>query len=149
MSDTVQGQERARVSEGDKAVATDSQHGANTELFVPLPLNSSRAVALSYSNQEELPRIVATGSGTLAQKIVEIALRSGVPVQENQELVALLGGLLPGTPITPESFRLVAEVVSFLYHVDRGDVTASTAVPAGTSPGADKALEGNVKTARK
>lgn len=83
-----------------------------------------RAVALSYSNQEELPRIIATGEGTLAQKIITLAQENGIPLQQNAELVQLLGGLLPGTHISPESFRLVAELVSFLYHVDRGLITA-------------------------
>ena len=83
-----------------------------------------RAVALSYSNQEELPRIIATGEGTLAQKIITLAQENGIPLQQNAELVQLLGGLLPGAHISPESFRLVAELVSFLYHVDRGLLAA-------------------------
>lgn len=80
------------------------------------------AVALSYSDTSTLPRIVAAGKGSLAQKIIEIAQNSGIPIRQNQDLAELLEGLPAGSSIPPESFRLVAEIVSFLYHVDRGSV---------------------------
>ena len=39
---------------------------------------TSKAVALTYDNQKDkAPRVVAKGKGYLADKIIEIALKSG------------------------------------------------------------------------
>jgi flagellar biosynthesis protein len=84
------------------------------------PLSKKQhAVALRYSEVTELPQVVASGSGELARRIVELALEHKVPIMEDTLLTELLGTLGPGSPIGEESFQLVAEIISFLYHSDR------------------------------
>lgn len=78
-----------------------------------------KAVALQYDDLRELPRVTAAGCGESAKRIVEIAKEYGIPVERNDALAELLGALKPGDAISPESYTLVAEVVSFLYHVDK------------------------------
>lgn len=78
-----------------------------------------RAVALHYQDVEELPRILATGAGEIARQIIRIAQQHGIPVQRDDELTELLSKLDPGGVISPESYRLVAEVICFLYYTDR------------------------------
>lgn len=77
------------------------------------------AVALSYESLEDLPRIVANGQGGLAERLIELARSRGIPVQEHDLLADLLSQASVGTTVSPETFRLVAEVVCFLYHTDR------------------------------
>jgi flagellar biosynthesis protein len=79
----------------------------------------AQAVALQYNHLEDLPRIVASGSGEVARRIIEIAQENDVPVQRDEVLSAILGQLNVGSYIPPETFRLVAEVISFLFHADK------------------------------
>ncbi|MBX7138332.1 MAG: EscU/YscU/HrcU family type III secretion system export apparatus switch protein [Oligoflexia bacterium] len=78
-----------------------------------------RAVALSYSSMDQLPTIVANGAGELARQILALANKYHIPVQQDHALTEMLSKLDIGAAISPETFRAVAEVVSFLYHVDQ------------------------------
>ena len=51
-----------------------------------IPGEGERAVALQYSPGNGAPVIVASGMGHLAEKIVEVAVESGVPVYEDNSL---------------------------------------------------------------
>lgn len=77
-----------------------------------------KAVALQYEDVEALPRILASGAGEIARQIVSIAQRHGVPVHQDSSLTDLLSQLQVGSVISPESFRLLAEIVCFLYYTD-------------------------------
>lgn len=77
-----------------------------------------KAVALQYEDVESLPRILASGAGEIARQIVKIAQRHGVPVHQESTLTDLLSQLQVGSVISPESFRLLAEIVCFLYYTD-------------------------------
>ena len=78
-----------------------------------------KAVALRYNDQETLPRVVASGVGEVARKIIEIAEANDIPLHDDPQLAELLAQLKPGSTIQPESFKLVAEVIAFLFHTDR------------------------------
>jgi len=78
-----------------------------------------RAVALHYKDTLELPSVVASGVGEIAKKIIALAEASGIPIREDAELSQLLSQIPAGQVIQPESFRLVAEIVSFLYLSDQ------------------------------
>lgn len=77
-----------------------------------------QAVALQYSENDAIPRIISSGAGEVARTIIRLARESGVPVRRDAELVRLLDGLPGGAAIPPETFRLVAEVLAFLYKAD-------------------------------
>lgn len=83
------------------------------------PRNKDRAAALQYADPRELPRVLAGGSGEIARQIVALAEQHGIPVQQNSELAEMLSRVGEGQQISPESYRLVAEVISFLYHTDK------------------------------
>ena len=76
-------------------------------------------MALEYKNADDLPRILARGAGEVARQIIKIAADNGIPIQENRELADLLAGLDTGAFISPETYRLAAEVMCFLYYSDR------------------------------
>ena len=80
----------------------------------------ARAVALRYdASREQAPRILAAGSGHIAQRILEIAREQGVPIHEDADLVQALSALDLGAQIPEPLYRAVAEVLAFVYKVNR------------------------------
>ena len=51
------------------------------------------AVALEYDPNDEAPRIIATGKGVLAEKIIEKAKEANVPLHQDNELANTLSRL--------------------------------------------------------
>ena len=87
------------------------------------------AVALRYrANQDGAPRVVAQGRGLLAERILEIAEEHGVPVVEDRLLVEALAQLELGAEIPEALYQVVAEVLVFIYSLDRrrGEATEVT-----------------------
>ncbi|MBD7967193.1 EscU/YscU/HrcU family type III secretion system export apparatus switch protein [Paenibacillus gallinarum] len=86
----------------------------------PQKPEQKRAVALKYTPGEaEAPVVVAKGSGTLADSILEKAREHGVPIQEDAALVEVLSKLDLDTQIPPELYQLVAEVLTFVYQAEQ------------------------------
>jgi flagellar biosynthesis protein len=71
------------------------------------------AVALNYNTDkpESAPLITATGKGKLAEEIIRIAEENHVPLYEDRSLA--------DTEVPPELYVLVAEVLAFVYKLDR------------------------------
>jgi flagellar biosynthetic protein FlhB len=74
------------------------------------------AVALKYDPDSfDAPLVIAMGERKIAQRIKEIARESGVPMVENRPLArALLASARIGTPIPPELYLAVAEVLAWV-----------------------------------
>ena len=78
------------------------------------------AVALRYDVQKDAaPRVVAKGAGLLADRIIEVAREHGVHVHEDPQMVAVLAKVKLDSPIPEELYRAVAEVLAFVYRLDR------------------------------
>lgn len=78
-----------------------------------------KAVAMKYDPlTNTAPVLVAKGQGDLAEKILEKAKESGVPIQEDQSLVEVLSKLDVDQEIPPELFAVVAEILSLVYRAD-------------------------------
>ncbi len=79
------------------------------------------AVALRYEpNSMAAPTVVAKGARLLADRIRAIAIENGVPIVERPELARTLYKTLEvGRPVPEALFRAVAEVLAFVYQVDR------------------------------
>jgi flagellar biosynthesis protein len=79
-----------------------------------------RAVALKYEPEiGSAPTIIAKGQGAIADEILRRAQENGIPVQEDPSLVEVLSKLDLNQEIPPELYKLVAEVLSFVYRSDR------------------------------
>lgn len=79
-----------------------------------------KAASLAYRPESDAaPRVTASGRGSVAERIVQVAREAGVPVHEDPALAEVLSKLDPGEEIPPETYRAVAEVLAFLYRVDR------------------------------
>ena len=79
-----------------------------------------KAVALKYDQtKDNAPRVSAKGSGLLAEKIIELARKEGIPISEDPDLVGALIQLDFQEEIPPELYRAVAEILSFAYMLNR------------------------------
>jgi flagellar biosynthetic protein FlhB len=79
------------------------------------------AVALVYRREQmQAPKVVAKGRNWLALRIREVARGAGVPTVENPPLArALYRSVKVGQVIPEKLYRAVAEVLGFVYRIDR------------------------------
>ncbi len=78
-----------------------------------------QAVALSYDPDDDAPKVIATGKGALAEKIIEEAKQAKVPVHKDSKLADTLSRLEIGELIPPELYEVVAEILVFVDQMDR------------------------------
>ena len=83
------------------------------------------AVALAYQDGHGAPRVVAKGAGLLAEQIIGKAREAGVFVHESKELVALLMQVDLDREIPPALYRVVAELLAWLYHIESSQQSGS------------------------
>jgi flagellar biosynthesis protein len=75
-------------------------------------------VALRYRRESDhAPAVVAGGFGHLADRILELAKESHVPIHEDAALAEALGKVGVDRPIPLELYQAVAEVISFVYRL--------------------------------
>ena len=77
------------------------------------------AVAIEYVPGEAAPKILATGKGQVAEKIIEKAKESNVPLYKDNKLADALSRLQIGDMIPPELYEVVAEILVFVDDMDR------------------------------
>jgi flagellar biosynthesis protein len=79
-----------------------------------------KAVALRYDkDKDHAPKVIAKGRGEIAEKILEIAKAYNLPLYEDKNLVQILEALELETEIPPELYRAVAEVLAFIYRLNK------------------------------
>ncbi len=89
------------------------------------------AVALKYAlGTQSLPRIVATGKGTVAEQILELAFANGVKVREDADLVEVLSAIEVDSDIPVEAIAAVAEILAYVY---RANGTVPPVTPDGAA----------------
>jgi len=77
-----------------------------------------RAVAIQYDSNDRAPRVVATGAGEVARRILQLAADHDVPVKKDNTLTQLLSNLDLNQEIPEEAYRAVAAILAFLYRSD-------------------------------
>lgn len=77
-----------------------------------------QAVALSYDTDDAAPRVIAAGQGYLAERIIEKAVESDVPLHRDDQLAESLMKLQIGDMIPAELYEIVAEVLVFVDRMD-------------------------------
>lgn len=78
------------------------------------------AIALAYMEGSRAPKVVAKGRGELAQTIIEKANEAGIFVHNSPELVSMLMQVDLDQHIPAELYRAVAELLAFVYMVEKG-----------------------------
>ena len=84
--------------------------------------NRKTAVALSYDPSDNAPKVIASGRGYLADKIIARAKEANIPLHKDEKLANTLSKLEIGDMIPTELYEVVAEVLTF---VDRMDLLKS------------------------
>ena len=85
------------------------------------PPRERRAAALRYdAGDDAAPKVVATGRGHVAERIVAEARAAGVPVRDDAALADALAGLDLGAQVPEELYRAVAEALAWAYRLDAG-----------------------------
>lgn len=77
------------------------------------------AVALAYEPGDQAPKILATGKGKVAERIIEKGKEENVPLYKDNKLADTLSKLEIGDTIPPELYEVVAEILVFVDDMDR------------------------------
>ena len=119
-------------------------------------LMNKKAVALSYDEDiNAAPIIVASGSGYMAEKIINTARESGVPVYEDNSLATVLSQLSLGSEIPEQLYQAIVDIyVYFLKfstkgrenqetNADGNEAGGSAAATGGSSAGSESEAAGD------
>ncbi|MEE8398743.1 MAG: EscU/YscU/HrcU family type III secretion system export apparatus switch protein [Desulfobacterales bacterium] len=88
----------------------------------PSPKDS--AVALKYQpKSDHAPKIIAKGKGKLAQRIIQIAQEHDIYVHQDPDLIEVLSQLDLNEEIPPELYVIVAELLGFIYSLNREETS--------------------------
>lgn len=79
----------------------------------------AQAIALEFDPEYDAPKVIASGKGALAEKIIAEAKNNNVPVHKDTKLADTLSKLEIGDTIPPELYEVVAEILVFVDQMDR------------------------------
>lgn len=78
-----------------------------------------QAIALEYNPSEDAPKVIASGQGALAERIIEKAKEANIPLHRDDKLADTLSRLEIGEMIPPELYEVVAEILVFVDAMDK------------------------------
>lgn len=89
----------------------------------------NKAVALRYrASEDQAPVVIASGYGTVAENIVEIAEQKGIPVFRDDSAASLMCMLEVGQSIPPELYQAVAAIYGQILKI-AGEIKENAVVP--------------------
>jgi flagellar biosynthesis protein len=80
---------------------------------------NKKAVALSYKEEYNAPKVIAKGKGEIADKILEVGEKNKIHIYEDKGLVEDLLKLDLYDEIPPELYEAVSEIILFVYSLDK------------------------------
>jgi flagellar biosynthesis protein len=95
-----------------------SEESLNKEKIPDLPDPAlMRAVALKYEPEKNnAPRVVAAGSGYMAQRILQVAVENDIAVYHDDSAATLLSKLDLGQEVPPELYQIVVNIYIYLLN---------------------------------
>lgn len=83
-----------------------------------MQVNKKKAVALGYNrSQDNAPKVLASGAGEIANKIISLAKEHDIPIKEDPDLIEILSKVEVDQEIPPNLYKAMAEIFSFLYKI--------------------------------
>ena len=83
-------------------------------------MNGPTAAVIRYDEQiDSSPQVVAQGTGEVARKIIEMAKKNDICLQEDESLVSHLLDIDLGDSIPPQLYAVIAEVLLLLEELDK------------------------------
>ena len=77
------------------------------------------AISLKYSGgSNHAPKVTAKGQGWVAEKIISMAEQQNIPIKKDKDLVALLEKIDVGREIPESLYKLVAELLAWVYQLN-------------------------------
>lgn len=77
---------------------------------------NQKAVALGFEEKVyHAPKVLGSGNGIIAEKIIEIARKNNVPIHRDEDLVEVLSVLEIDEYIPLEVYSIVAEIFTYIY----------------------------------
>ncbi|MFQ3546981.1 MAG: EscU/YscU/HrcU family type III secretion system export apparatus switch protein [Termitinemataceae bacterium] len=78
-------------------------------------MRQKRASALKYEDHDVAPQVIASGTGMIAERIIELAQNAGVTIIEDTALAYLLTEEVPvGAYIPPWCWEAVAKIFAVI-----------------------------------
>ena len=77
------------------------------------------AVALEYEKGDTAPKVIESGRGYIADRIIKTAEENAVPVHKDEKLAKSLSLLDVGEYIPPELYSIVAEVLVYVDDMEK------------------------------
>ncbi len=110
---------KARIRGVQMEMARRRMMEAVPEADVVITNPTRLAIAMKFDAREMIaPRVLAKGSGHIAQRIREIALANKIPIVEEKPLAQALFKMVEiGDYIPAELYRAVAEVLAYVYRL--------------------------------
>ena len=85
-----------------------------------MQVNKKKAVALGYNrSQDNAPKVLASGAGEIANRIISLAKEHDIPIKEDPDLIEILSKVEVDQEIPPNLYKAVAEIFSFLYKITK------------------------------
>ena len=82
-------------------------------------LKKTEAAALKFDPEnDDAPIAVAVGQGAVAERIIDTAMESDVPVVEDANLAHMLNKMRVGEQIPPQLYAVVAQILIFVGDMD-------------------------------
>ena len=97
----------------------EERHGSNMEDKAKNKNHNKQAIALEYDPEDQAPKVIAMGRGVLAERILEQAKESDIPIHRDDKLANTLSKLQIGDMIPPELYEVVAEILVFVDSMDK------------------------------
>jgi len=111
---------KARIRQIQREMARRRMFDAVPRADVVITNPTHVAVALEYKDGMQAPIVLAKGERIVAERIKEMAIKSRIPIVQNPPLArALLKSCPVGAPISPDLFEAVAEVLAFVYRLNK------------------------------
>ena len=83
-------------------------------------VNGPTAAVIRYDEQnDQSPQVVAQGTGEVARKIIEMAKKNDIHLQEDESLVSHLLDIDLGDSIPPQLYAVIAEILLLLEELDK------------------------------
>ena len=87
------------------------------------PQSRKKAVAIKDSDQSStMPRVIASGQGSLAEQILHVAWANNIKVREDADLIEVLSAIDIDSEIPIEAFAAIAEILTYVYRANSGEI---------------------------
>ena len=91
-------------------------HGV--EHVMPEKIQEEEFQTAQFIMTDQAPKVIASGQGYIAEKIIDTAKQSDIPVHKDEKLAGSLKNIEIGEYIPPELYQVVADVLVFVDAMD-------------------------------